>query len=178
MRERLLHSMAASAAREAAGSGQERVLESPSTPDGAEVPSRFCHVGSPPDGDSCNGAFAEHSPLLEQSDKRALQEGNATCRTPVRWLSRAATVLLLLALLLLAFNRTAWRGGAPDLGPVKPQCSQGFKRCLLVSHVQRYFMRVVGPTTLSPSISLPRIPFLRNSVSAMVNGPPGYSARI
>ncbi|BDA44429.1 hypothetical protein COCOBI_05-6130 [Coccomyxa sp. Obi] len=117
MRERLLHSMAASAAREAAGSEQEPVLEPPSTPACAEVPNCLLHSGSPPGGDTCDGASAKHSPPLEQSEKWAHEEGSAACRPPVRWPSRGrgATVLLLLALLLLAFNRPAWKGSHLDV---------------------------------------------------------------
>ena len=124
MRERLLHSMAASKAQEA-GSAKEPVLEPQSNPDSAKFPG--CYVLSPSGRDSCNGAFAEHSPLLEQSDKRALQKGSDACRPPVRWLSRGATVLLLLTLLLLAFNRPTWRGRALFFGALPRSVSQSFK---------------------------------------------------
>lgn len=137
MRERLLHSMAASAAREAAGSEQQPVLEPSSTSASPEVSSCLPHTGSVLGGDSCSGDFAKHSPLLEQSDTWARQEGIAACRPPVRWLSsgRAASVLLLLALLLLAFNRPAWKGGVHlNLGPTTPTI-QASKGCSYVEHV-------------------------------------------
>ena len=111
MRERLLHSMAASEAQKAAASAKEAVVEPQSNPEFTTVPG--CYVLSPPGGDSCNGAFAKHRPLLEKSDKRALQEGNATCQSPVRWLRQGATVVLVLALLLLAFKCwPSWKGRA------------------------------------------------------------------